>query len=73
MVGSTVHCSACSHCAKKSLGDTAFCANSVGFRWSLSLLPYFCLLCVPYGGGMWGIFGKPLKRAIRNTRVCMLY
>ena len=25
------------------------------------------------GGGMWGIFGKPLKRAIWNTRVCMLY
>ena len=25
------------------------------------------------GGGMWGIFGKPLKRAIRNTQVCMLY
>ena len=25
------------------------------------------------GGGMWGIFRKLLKRAIRNTRVCMLY
>ena len=25
------------------------------------------------GGGMWGIFGNPLKRAIWNTRVCMLY
>ena len=22
---------------------------------------------------MWGIFGKPLERAILNTRVCMLY
>ena len=24
------------------------------------------------GGGMWGIFGKPLKRALRNPWVCML-
>ena len=33
-----------------------------------SFVPAEC----PEGGGMWGIFGKPLKRAIWNTRVCML-
>ena len=39
------------------LGITAFCANSVGFRWLLSLLAYLCPLYVPGGGGggMWGI------------------
>ena len=28
-----------------------------------SFVPAEC----PKGGGMWGMFGKPLKRAIRNT------
>ena len=50
-----------------SLGARTFCANPVGFQWSSSLLPCFCPLCVPEGGGMWGIFGKLLKRAIQNT------
>ena len=27
----------------------------------------------PLGRAMWGIFGKPLKQAIQNTQVCMLY
>ena len=30
-----------------SLGDVAFCINSVGFRWLSSLLAYLCPLCVP--------------------------
>ena len=34
----------------------------------LPLLPHLCPLSAPKGGGgMWGIFRKPLKRAIRNT------
>ena len=50
-----------------SLGIGAESANFVRFRGSLPLLPHLCPLSVPYGGGMWGIFGKPLTRAIRNT------
>ena len=35
-----------------------------------SFVPREC----PVGGlGIWGIFGKPLKRAIWKTQVCMLY
>ena len=42
--------------------------GNLGFWGSVPLLPHLCALSVPYGGGgMWGIFGKPLKRAIRNT------
>ena len=39
-----------------SLGVFALCTNSVGLQWLSSCR-----------GGMWGIFGKPLKRAIQNT------
>ena len=39
---------------------------------SVPLLPHLCLLSALWGGGMWGIFGKRLKRAIWNTQVCML-
>ena len=52
-------------------------------RWGLRQLDGFLVVAVivalfvptecPVGGGMWGIFGKPLKRAIWNTWVCMLY
>ena len=34
-----------------SLGDVGDCANSVGFRWSSSLLHYLCPRSVLYGGG----------------------
>ena len=48
-----------------SLDACAGCANWVGFRGLVPLLPH---LSVPeVGVCMWGIFGKPLKRAIRNT------
>ena len=43
---------------------------SLHFPGTLSLhRRYLCPMCVPLGGGggMWGIFGKPLKRAIWNT------
>ena len=51
-----------------SLGDGNDCANSVGVRWSSSLLPYLCPLCPVGGGGYVGFgFGKPLKRAIRKA------
>ena len=51
-----------------SLGHGGFCTNSVVFLWSSPLLPNFCPLCVPWGGGgIWGIFGKRLKKAIWNT------
>ena len=50
-----------------SLCDVADCANSVGFRGSVPLLPYLCPLSVPEVWGMWGIFRKPLKRAIWDT------
>ena len=56
-----------------SLGDGEEYANTERFQGSPRLLPRLCPLSVPKGGGMWGIFGKPLKRAIWNTRVCMLY
>ena len=39
----------------------------MGFWWSPSLLRYLCPLSVPWGGDMWGMFRKPLKRAIWNT------
>ena len=56
-----------------SLWDTAFGANTERFQGFLPLLPHLCPLSVPKGGGMWGIFGKPFKRAILNSRVCVLY
>ena len=34
------------HPSSISLGDGGFCANSVGFWWSSSLLPYLCPLGV---------------------------
>ena len=33
--------------AKISLGNGGLCANSVGFRWASSFLPYLCPLYVP--------------------------
>ena len=45
-----------------SLGIGRFCANSVGFRWSSSLLPYLCPLCVPWGGGYVGYIRKALEK-----------
>ena len=39
-------------------------------RWVFRGLPDSCRLSVPErrgGGGMWGVFGKPLKKAIWNT------
>ena len=58
---------------KTYLGDVSFPANSERFPGSLPLLPDLCPVSVPEGGGIWGIFGKPLKRPIWNTRVCVLY
>ena len=52
----------CSH-NRISLGIGRFCANSVGFRWSLSLLPHLCPLCVPCGGGGYvGYIRKALEK-----------
>ena len=49
-----------------SLGRAVSCQHGafsgVG-AFVVSFVPAEC----PVGGGMWGIFGKPLKRAIRNT------
>ena len=51
-----------------SLGDTGFHANTECFQGLVPLLPHLRPLSVPKGGGgMWGIFGKPLKSAIWNT------
>ena len=47
-----------------SLWDIRNGANTERFQGSVLLLPHFCLLSVPKGGG---IFGKPLNRAILNT------
>ena len=47
-----------------SLRDVRFGANTERCLGSVPLLPHLCPLSVPKGGGgMWGIFGKPLKRA----------
>ena len=37
-----------------------------------TVAPFVSTEC-PVEGGMWGIFGKSLKRAIRNTQLCMVY
>ena len=49
------------------LWDTAFHANTERFQGLVPLLPQLCSLECPKGGGMWGIFRKPFKRAIWNT------
>ena len=53
-------------CRYISLGRAVSCQHGafsgVG-AFVVSFVPAEC----PVGGGMWGIFGKPLKRAIRNT------
>ena len=55
-----------------SLGRAVSCQHGafsgVG-AFVVSFVPAEC----PVGGGMWGIFGKPLKRAIQNAQICMLY
>ena len=55
-----------------SLGHRVWCQHGafsgVG-AFVASFVPAEC----PRGGGMWSIFGKPFKRAIWNSRVCMLY
>ena len=55
-----------------SLGRTVSCQHGafsgVG-AFVVSFVPAEC----PVGGVMWGILGKPLKRAIQNTQVCMRY
>ena len=48
-----------------ALGDVGFHANTERFRGSVPVLPHLRPPCVP--GGMWGRFGKPLKRAVWNT------
>ena len=51
-----------------SLWDGTDHANTESFQGSDPLLPHLCPLSVPkVGRGMWGTFGKPLKRAIWNT------
>ena len=44
--------------------------NSVGFRWSSSLLPDLCPLCVPKGGGgVYGVYSKALEKGyLEQTR-----
>ena len=49
-----------------SFGDVQFRANTERFQGWVPLLPHLFPLSVPKGG-MWGVFGKPLKRAIWNT------
>ena len=50
-----------------SLADGGDYANTESFQGSVQSLLRLCSLSVPKGGGMWGIFRKPSKRAIRNT------
>ena len=50
-----------------SLRDVRFGAYTERFQGLVPLSPHLCPLSVPKGGGMWGRFGKPLKRAIWNT------
>ena len=44
-----------------------------GFLVVVVIVALFVPNVCPVGGGMWGIFGKPLQRAIWNTWVRMLY
>ena len=46
-----VHSDLCEEAEEISLRVGGDRANSVGFRWSLSLLPYLCPMCVLRGGG----------------------
>ena len=55
-----------------SRGQNVFCQLG-GFSVVVVTVALFLPPVCPEGGGMWGIFGKPLKRAIRNTQICMLY
>ena len=56
-----------------SLGDR-LCQLS-GFSVVAVIVALFVpTVCPVWGGaGMWGIFGKPMKWAMWNTPVCMLY
>ena len=56
-----------------SLRDVANYAKFVGFWGVGAIVASFVPTECSGGRGMWGIFGKPLKRAIWNTGVCMLY
>ena len=54
-----------SHAQHNSLGRPVLCqhgAFSGVVAFVVSFVPAEC----PVGGGMWGIFGKPLKRAFRR-------
>ena len=42
------------------------------FRVDVIVASFVPTQCPVGGGGMWGIFGKPLKGAIWNTQACML-
>ena len=44
-----------------------------GFSGVGAIVPSFVPTECSRGRGMWGMFGKPLKMAIWNTWVCMLY
>ena len=45
-----------------SLGDGTECANSVGFRGVVIIVPDLCPLCVPWGGGYMGYIRKALEK-----------
>ena len=49
-----------------SRGRTGICQHGA-FSGIAVIVASFVPAECPKGGGMWGIFGKPLKRAIRNT------
>ena len=55
-----------------SLGVVGFYANTEHFS-GFGAVVASPAECPEGGGGMWGIFGEPLKRATWNTWVCMLY
>ena len=55
-----------------SRGRWGLCQHGASSGVGAIVASFVCTEC-PGGGGMWGIFGKPSKRAIRNTQVCMLY
>ena len=58
-------------CVHISRGRLQLCQHSgfLGCAIVASFVPTEC----PEGVGMWGTFGKPLKRAIGKTQICMLY
>ena len=53
-------------CRHISRGRTGICQHGA-FSGIAVIVASFVPAECPKGGGMWGIFGKPLKRAIRNT------